>query len=69
MFQLQPKRTPTRNMTWFMHVNMWRDGKLHILAISEILADNQSLLAQEHWPFGSQLMTPGALLTFAGSGK
>ena len=67
--QLRPKRTPTRNMTWFIHVKMRRDGKLHILPISEILADNQLLLAQEHRPFGSQLMTPGVLLTFAGSGK
>jgi hypothetical protein len=42
MSQLPPKRTPTTNMTWFMHVHMRRDGKLHILAISAILADNQS---------------------------
>ena len=69
MSQLRHKRTPTRNMTWFMHVKMRRDGRLHILAISAILADNQSLLSQEHRLLGSQLVTSGALLTFAGSGS
>jgi hypothetical protein len=56
-------------MTWFLNVKIRRDSKVHILAIPAMLADNPSLQAQEYKPFGSQLMTPGALCTFAGSGK